>query len=371
MKKIVHYSKLVRPGGGPAGYLYNLEVASCNSQRVEVRYEERLDSRIKPSNAKARKNNILKDLRRAFSDFKRIFKGRSLSTLKDVKGSVIIFHGVGEALLFLNHKDNVDSSNKYYLMMHSPVPPYIELASDTGNGIVKKIRTYLLRKIESRCLRKIDGLVVPNIHAIDNYYRDQPKLRALLESKDYKEIPTGIEAIDTTNFPSRNAILSSINVNPENIIVGYFGRFISDKGFDNFKTIVEGSDTSDITFISAGEGNLPLPQSANYINLGWRSDALEIINAVDYVLVPNNVAYFDLIILEALSMGKRVITTHVGGSKKLAPNTVKYLHFDSDMIIDFKKLIEEETWPNIDCTRDSYRKHYSKKSFIENYENSF
>lgn len=368
MKKIVHYSKLIRPGGGPAGYLYNLEVASCNSQRVEVRYEERLDSRIKPSNSKARKNNILKDLRRAFSDFKRIFKGKSLSTLKDVKGSVIIFHGVGEALLFLNHKDNLDSSNKYYLMMHSPVPPYIELASDTGNGIVKNLRAYLLRKIESRCLRKIDGLVVPNIHAIDNYYSDQPKLRALLESKDYKEIPTGIEAIDTTQFRSRNAVLSNINVNPENIVVGYFGRFISDKGFDNFKTIVEGSDTSDITFISAGEGNLPLPQSSNYINLGWRSDALELINAVDYVLVPNNVAYFDLIILEALSMGKRVITTYVGGSKKLEKGSVNYLYLDKSLPMQFKKILNSNNWLSDKKIKEIHKKYYSSQSFERGFE---
>nr|WP_238336718.1 glycosyltransferase [Vibrio sp. S12_S33] len=252
--------------------------------------------------------------------------------------------------------------------MHSPVPPHIELASDTGNGIVKKLRIYLLRKIESRCLRKIDCLVVPNINAIDNYYSDQPKLRALLESKDYKEIPTGIEAIDTTNFPSRNTVLSSINVNPDNIVVGYFGRFILDKGFDNFKTIVEGTSIKDITFISAGEGDLPSPKNQNYINLGWRSDALELINAVDYVLVPNNVAYFDLIILEAISMGKRVITTYVGGSKKLKKGAVNYLYLDKNLPLQFDNILNDNNWPKDEEIKNIHKKYYSSKSFKNSFE---
>lgn len=371
MNKVVHYSKLIRPGGGPAGYLYNLEIACNKSQKVEVRYEEKIESRAKTSTSNTPRNNVLKDIRRAFSDFKKIYKGKPLSTLNDIDNSTIIFHGVGEALLFLNHKDNLKNNNKYYLMMHSPVPPHVELASDTNNNFIKKLRIYLLSKIEARCLKKVDGIVVPNIHAVDNYYLDKPKLRSLLDSKDVKEVPTGIKAIETTNFPSREHILANMNVDPENSVVGYFGRFIWDKGFDNFKIIVEGSKIENITFISAGQGDLPLPESGNYINLGWRSDALELINAVDYVLVPNNVAYFDLIILEALSMGKRVITTYVGGSKNLEKGSVNYLHLDMDLSLQFDKIIMDDNWPTSKEIKEIHQKYYSSQSFKSGFEKNF
>ena len=52
-------------------------------------------------------------------------------------------------------------------------------------------------------------------------------------------------------------------------------------------------------------------------------------NAVDVVVIPNRNTYFDLVILEALSYGKIVITSNTGGNLSIASDTKALILFDN------------------------------------------
>jgi len=69
-------------------------------------------------------------------------------------------------------------------------------------------------------------------------------------------------------------------------------------------------------FFSAGAGEIQEAES-NVFNLGWRKDIAEIISAMDLIIVPNTVTYFDLLPIESLMLGTPVAVSAVGGNKWL------------------------------------------------------
>lgn len=52
-----------------------------------------------------------------------------------------------------------------------------------------------------------------------------------------------------------------------------------------------------------------------WIELGWTDKAHDIINAADIFILPNKETYFDLVLLEVMSIGKPVVLTYTGGNK--------------------------------------------------------
>lgn len=52
-----------------------------------------------------------------------------------------------------------------------------------------------------------------------------------------------------------------------------------------------------------------------WIEAGWVDDPYSIINASDIFVLPNRETYFDLILLEVMSLGKPVLLPYNGGNK--------------------------------------------------------
>lgn len=52
-----------------------------------------------------------------------------------------------------------------------------------------------------------------------------------------------------------------------------------------------------------------------WIEVGWTNDPHSIIAASDVFVLPNKETYFDLIMLEVLSLGKLIVASNTGGNK--------------------------------------------------------
>lgn len=52
-----------------------------------------------------------------------------------------------------------------------------------------------------------------------------------------------------------------------------------------------------------------------WIEVGWTNDPHSLIGASDAFVLPNKETYFDLILLEVLSLGKMVVASESGGNK--------------------------------------------------------
>ena len=97
-------------------------------------------------------------------------------------------------------------------------------------------------------------------------------------------------------------------------------------------------------------------------------------NASDVVVIPNRNTYFDLVILEALSLGKIVITSNTGGNIDIAKDTEALVLFDNkkenslfeaivsiiDMSVNERKKLEKAAL----CF---YEKNCTERIFANNY----
>ena len=52
-----------------------------------------------------------------------------------------------------------------------------------------------------------------------------------------------------------------------------------------------------------------------WIEVGWTDEPHSLTNASDCLVVPNRQTYFDLVILEGLSLGIPIVTSMTGGNK--------------------------------------------------------
>jgi glycosyltransferase involved in cell wall biosynthesis len=109
----------------------------------------------------------------------------------------------------------------------------------------------------------------------------------------------------------------ALNITINDLAIGFIGRYNFDKGYDRFLSIAA-AHKKDIRmrFFSAGAGEIQEAES-NVFNLGWRKDIAEIISAMDLIIVPNAVTYFDLLPIESLMLGTPVAVSAVGGNKWL------------------------------------------------------
>lgn len=67
--------------------------------------------------------------------------------------------------------------------------------------------------------------------------------------------------------------------------------------------------------IAGEEGPLYHLEHERWIEVGWTNDPHSIIAASDVFVLPNKETYFDLIMLEVLSLGKIVVASNTGGNK--------------------------------------------------------
>lgn len=171
---------------------------------------------------------------------------------------------------------------------------------------------------EIRTILLADGLIVPYREAMEFLLIDHPE-RSLLLAKPIFEVPTGVPALKTTK--DREWVLRDLAISPDKAVVGFFGRHHFDKGYDHFcdcaaRAMTNGSNQ--LFFLTGGSGPIRSPELPNFKNLGYVTSQLaNVMGAVDLVVSPSRVSYFEMSILEAMSLGKPIIASKIGGSRRL------------------------------------------------------
>ena len=68
-------------------------------------------------------------------------------------------------------------------------------------------------------------------------------------------------------------------------------------------------------FIIGSKDFVPAINNTRWIETGWTDDPQSFIAASDLVVIPNRHTYFDLSVLETLSLGKSLLLSDSGGNK--------------------------------------------------------
>ena len=111
----------------------------------------------------------------------------------------------------------------------------------------------------------------------------------------------------------------------------------------------------------------------NWIEIGWTNDPGSLINCSDFFILPNRQTFFDLVLLEVMSLSKPVLASSTGGNKKVS-NLSKGVILFNPSVSDLFTAIEKLIILNKSALSDlgmknffSYKDNFTIDIFCENY----
>jgi glycosyltransferase involved in cell wall biosynthesis len=158
-----------------------------------------------------------------------------------------------------------------------------------------------------------------------------------------EKVVTIHNSVDTSLIrPSKSAeeIRREINIGDDQPVVGSVGRLVPVKAYGLFleaaRLIL--SKRPDVLFVIVGDG--PLRQelertahglgiSTSVIFTGFREDVLDVVNAFDIFLLSSAHEGIPMAVLEAMALGKPVVSTAVGGMVEIIENNASGLLVDA------------------------------------------
>lgn len=289
----------------------------------------------------------------------------------------ITCHFVDDALFIRDYLNKRRLNAKLILMSHSPQPPSQELYNELimAKDIQAEVKYHEFAKKEEECFTKVpDIFLFPSKESIEPYSSSLSYFKDILEQKVIKFLATGCTPLDTDK--SVEELRRQYHIETP-YVISYIGRHISIKGYDLLQNIAKKilSVRQDVTFLIGGnmKSGIPPLEHKNWLELGFVNPA-EVFKVSDCFILPNRQTYFDLILLEALSMGTVVFASNTGGNKTVYQQTNAIFLYTSEddcvrRINQFLDASEEEKQQLRDKARKAYLKNYTLDIFGRNYIN--
>lgn len=373
--------KLNGRAGGPAGYLFNLREGLNKYKNFdeleEIEFIDRQEYlyKTRTNTKKKMKNYIIKVpyiyeqyLIRRYKDY--------INTPFDISSSENICH-VHTPLDFMRVK-KMEKNYKIIFTPHSPEASYIEvlasLRSSNKKYDFRKLEKFL-KSIDIETFKQADYLIFPSKEAMEPYYETLPEFKEIIKDKKIYFMMTGTKALKYDK--DKQQIRKQYNIPHDAFVISYVGRHNWVKGFSN---LVEFSKellniSKDIYILTAGTGDIKPLDDERWIDVGWTSDPGAIINASDIFILPNNRTYFDLILLEVISLGKPVLASKTGGNITVANYTDGVHLYDKSSVNDFLSHVED-VYNNREllnymgeCNLKAYNNQFKIDNFAERYIN--
>jgi len=133
----------------------------------------------------------------------------------------------------------------------------------------------------------------------------------------------------------------------------------------------------DITVLVAGAANpmISAPNHPRWIELGWHDYPGDVLAASDVYVLSNRMTYYDLVLIEALSMKTPVVASATGGNKSIATLTDGAINLfdgsETDLLdkmirtLDVRQNGTQHTLKKLD---DAYQQYFTPKKFAARYE---
>jgi len=285
---------------------------------------------------------------------------------------IIHFHFVLD-LLLMRRISNKNSLK--ILTVHSPESFILELPK---NNFWLKLNSKL-QEMEQKAFKMADTYIYPCYNSLENHLISFPYLETLIKNKKIFYCPTGVPKLSVTT--SKEEMRKILRVPPKAFVISYIGRHIPVKGFDVLiNSIINILNLNkEIYLISAGKGelinsykNIPL-LSKYWRHIEWTDTPGDLINASDCFILPNRKSFFDLALLEAMSIGVPIIASNVGGSIYVTSKSKGIILTDvsvknlMEVILKMSKLQEKERELLGKSNFEAFQEFFSLKAFAKNY----
>jgi len=380
--------ELKERNGGPPTYLFNLKTgldSHINSNELEIeflsdvldlKFESFSDNKLVANLKRLFPNIFIKNLR-VLNYLIVLWKSKldfDINKLNEY--DAIHFHLSID--IYKNRNILKHYKGKILLTSHSPEPSWIETIEDIYGLALNKTFTFFKNILESMDLygfKKAHLLVFPCIEAVEPYLNWKRYRLEVHDNANYEYLPSGIPQVKFKN--QRELIRKELKV-PENAIVfSFIGRHSVVKGYDLLLKLGESvlEKYPNVFFLIAGK-EVPLAglSHPNWIEIGWTDDPHSFVNASDVFILPNRQTFFDLVLLEVLSVNKPIILSDSGGNKHFKIYTKSgFYYFDNNSLSSLKKVVYEFIENSFllkdlgKINKEIFDSHYSLRPFVMRY----
>ncbi len=314
------------PCGGPlgVGFYYNEEIKKNNNSNIQFLPAKRINDTRNTAKKYVKKlpkslYRLQHDLREIFF-LKKLFRGR-VKPAHDIdlnEYDIIHFHEAKD--LFIEKDRLKNYRGKIIFQSHTPLPSGMEKCSDYS-----KLYSIFIRDLKNKMLSvdryaflSADYIVFPCPEAEEPYIDNWREYKRIKEEKasSFRYVLTGIKPCYAKRTPID--VREELNISLSNFIISYVGRHNYVKGYDKFKKIglrFINENENNWVVVAGRPGLINSPQNNRWIEIGWTNDAHSYIASSDLFVLPNRVTYFDLVMLEVLSLGVIVVASRTGGNK--------------------------------------------------------
>ncbi|MBU4642695.1 glycosyltransferase family 4 protein [Bacillus toyonensis] len=385
MNYIIFPGELDIRKGGPAGYIANLQkgLKLINEEdKVTLITKENVRSN---NTIRSRRNSVLKPLLgRSNTIIEKLYirnsiKLRDLSIRDQINKINFEYQDITHVHSVLDYQaiQNHNITGKTILTPHTPESTSDEIVNairfkfDNPNLKLSNLREKL-KVVEEEAFRNCEYFIFPSEESMEIYSTFIKDFYDIMKDKKIYYNPTGCEKLSYKL--SRDEFRDKYNIPKDAFLISYIGRHTKIKGFDILKDVAKEINKidSNIFFVSGGTGDIK-SESENFIEVGWTDDPGSIVNASDLFILPNKNTYFDLVLLEVLSIGTPVLASNTGGNKSVGKLTNGVRLFESgnekDVISeilylkDNKDICDSMRKDNITC----YKDNYTLEGFAERY----
>ena len=352
----VKKSKL-RPIGGPVGYCYNILQEKILSKDGEVTFLDRALYRktafpflaINRMRAAIYTNLLHKS--KEFSNVKNCKYDSMHANKVDLSNyDIVHFHSTYD--LYGAKKELKSYKGTVLLTSHSPKVLYKEIIEDVityDEYIGNKIVFDSAEEFDDYAFKRADYIIFPCPGAEEPYYHSWPKYAELRDEKKIRYIPTGILPVECKK--TREDIRNELNIPQDATVLSFVGRHNEVKGYDILQSIF--SKLENVYVVCCGKiGSIQPPKSDRWIEVGWTTDPYSYVGASDIYMLPNRETYFDIAMLQTLSIGKCSVISNTGGNKEFT-NTPGVKLYDT---------VEEA----VECIKEYMAKSVEERSSMEN-----
>lgn len=362
--------------GGPPTYIYNLNESISNGKDLNycLDYINLHTTKTKPLPNNSQRNNwkVLRILKFISTSWLMSFFSKPPSKNYDI----LHFHLAMD--VYVNRRWLKKTDSTIMLTPHSPELAAIEIVTDVyklnRNTLWAKIFIFILVNRERSAFKIVDRFVFPCEEAREPYLSDVVlnKILTTRNSCNYALTCSPEPIIKTC--PSD--IRTKLNIPLRSKIICYAGRHNHIKGFDIFvraaKEILK-KDENVYIIVLGSPGKIQSLNHPRCINVGWTKSPHDYMNAADIFVLPNRSTYFDLILLESLSLGNFIVASYTGGNKFFQKFKNKdFIFYDnhvelSNSILDALAFIKKSSNKDIIFksikNREIYESHFSIPKF--------
>ena len=287
-------------------------------------------------------------------------------------------HTIGDAIKVRNSLNRIGARHiKLLLTSHTPEAPSDEYYKEyLENGHEEKyandIRN-LWKKIEKEAFNSADILIFPSKEAMEPLFATMDDFQDIVAHKDIRFIASGAKQLKQTL--SKHEAKKKYGVEGK-FVVGYVGRHNEIKGYDILQNAAKKVmlQNDNISFLIGGkQGNVFTPlNDKRWIEAGWVNPA-DLFQAIDVFVLPNRMTYFDLVLLEVMSMGVPVIASATGGNKSVQEQTKSLFLYDNtvDSLAETILMLSKESLSTMrnysNLIKREYENNYTPSLFAERY----